>query len=777
MQKTPNLIRHIDEALESAKKNNRPPNVVDLFCQLLKEDKFQKLLARFGLNSEALVISLSERLSEVFPQVFEDCEIEYNQILAEAQESADDLGYGYFDTEHLFHEILNSSSTIRSFFAIHEIPVDDILKRTEDMVVLKESAVEKMADEMSTPDFPTINKYCKNLTEAYDESPKIFGREKEISSVLNILCRHKKGNVVLVGDAGVGRKSIIRGAIEKINSGKSSEVLKNKTFYQLDVTAIVAGASMFGAIENRFKNLADELEAHEDAVLVIPDFQVVSGGSFKEGPSDVSNFLKSILNRPNISCLATTTQSDYKKHIEKDQSMTNLFEVIKVEEPPKEEVRKIIVNSIQELEDCHYVDFSSESIDMVLELCEKFLPYRRFPEKAFDALDFIGAQVKNAHFTHPPELNNEWEKIMTWAEKVGGEIVQGSPEFNRLNKKMNSWAKKMNKWIDSTDRNIPTISPENVISTFAEKYKITENQLKQLKTSGIDGLAEKLKAAIFGQDHAIDKVCDVLLCSKVGLRDKNKPLGKFMFVGSTSVGKTQLTKELATYYFGDEKALLKLDMSEFSERFSASSLIGTTAGYIGYENGGRLTEFVKHTPSCVVLFDEIEKADRSVHNLLLQVMDDGYLTDGQGFKVDFTNTIVILTTNSGSEPPKSMGFNAEPSKDHHEKATKKDFAPEFRARVDEIVVFKDMDDKMMASILDKFISQSVEKLKASDISVVIEDSVRHTLLREIKSQNSHSREIQTTVRRKLDVPLAKYIVDKRPKTINVGVENEKIKIH
>jgi ATP-dependent Clp protease ATP-binding subunit ClpA len=262
----------------------------------------------------------------------------------------------------------------------------------------------------------------------------------------------------------------------------------------------------------------------------------------------------------------------------------------------------------------------------------------------------------------------------------------------------------------------------------------------------------------------------------VGLRDKNKPLGKFMFVGSTSTGKTETAKQLAANYFGDDKALLKLDMSEFSERFSASSLIGTTAGYVGYENGGRLTEFVKHTPSCVVLFDEIEKADTSVHNLLLQIMDDGYLTDGQGFRVDFTNTIIILTTNSGSEPPKSMGFNAQPSTDHHEKAAQKDFRPEFRARVDEIIVFKDMDEKMMTSILDKFIDQTIQKLKESDISVVIEDTVRHMLLKEIKSQNSHSREIQTTVRRKLDIPLAKYIIDKRPKIITVRVENNKIQI-
>lgn len=773
MQKTPNLSHHLEQASKTSQEHNRPNNVADLFSQLLKEGKFKNLLAAFGINAEAVGTSLSEKLPEVLPDFFKDCEAEYNEVLKEAEESARVLGFGFFDTEHLFHELLNSSATIKSFFAIYEFPTDKILEKTEDMLTLN-GGYSELAKELEEPDFPTIEKFCKNLSIDYGTEPeKTFGRGEEISNILDILCRHKKGNAILIGDPGVGRKSIIRGVIEKINSGKSSEVLREKTFYQIDVTAIVAGTSMFGSIESRFKNLTEELEAHGSAVLVIPDFQVVSGSGFKEGPSDVSNFLKSILARPNVSCLATTTQGDYKKHIEKDQSMTNLFEVIKVKEPTKEETRQILVNSIHELEECHYVEFPTETIDMVLDLCEKYLPYRRFPEKAFDTLDFLGARAKNEHFTHPPALHEEWLSII---DKVGPNLQKDSPEFDKLNRRLEKWSKKLNKWMEDTDKNVPIISPSQALSTFAEKHKITENQLKQLQTSGIDGLAGKLKAAIFGQDHAIDKVCDVLLCAKVGLRDKNKPLGKFMFVGSTSTGKTETAKQLAANYFGDEKALLKLDMSEFSERFSASSLIGTTAGYVGYENGGRLTEFVKHNPSCVVLFDEIEKADRSIHNLLLQIMDDGYLTDGQGFRVDFTNTIVILTTNSGSEPPKSLGFNAEISTDHHEKAAKKDFAPEFRARVDEIVVFKDIDDKMMTSILDKFLNQTVEKLKDSGVSVFVEDGVRQALLKEIKSQNSHSREIQTTVRRKLDVPLAKFIVDKRPKTINVKVENNKIEL-
>jgi len=773
MQKTPSLLYHLEQSEKSAKKNSRPNNVVDLFAQLLKESKFKFLLATFGIDADAVSASLLDKLPEVFPKIFEDCEEEYNSVLKEAQDSAETLGFGFFDTEHVFHEILNSSPTIRSYFGIYDYPIESILEKTSDMLTLKGNS-ESDDEESGKETFPTIERFCKNLSFEYGTEPqKIYGRAEEISNILDILCRHKKGNAVLIGDAGVGRKSIIRGVIEKINSGKSSEVLRAKTFFELDVTAVVAGTAMMGSIESRFRNLSEELASHGNAVLVIPDFQVVSGSGFKEGPSDVSNFLKSILARPNVSCLATVTQADYKKSIEKDQSMANLFEIIRVKEPTKEETRQILINSIHELEECHFAEFPPETIDMVLDLCEKFVPYRRFPEKAFDTLDFLGARSKNEHFTHPPKLHEEWQNII---DKVSPNMKENSPEFEKFNRKLEKWAKKLNKWMEQIEQNVPLITPQKALATFAEKHKITENQLKQLQTSGIDGLADKLKVAIFGQDHAIDKVCDVLLCSKVGLRDKNKPLGKFMFVGGTGLGKTQLSKDLAAHYFGDEKAILKLDMSEFSERFSSSSLIGTTAGYVGYENGGRLTEFVKHNPSCVVLFDEIEKADRSIHNLLLQIMDDGYLTDGQGFRVDFTNTIVILTTNSGSEPPKSLGFNVQPSTDHHEKAAQKDFAPEFRARVDEIVVFKDMSDEMMTNILNKFINQTVEKLRDSGVSVVIDSSVAPMLLKEIKAQNSHSREIQTSVRRKLDVPLAKFILDKRPKTINVKAENNKIEL-
>lgn len=307
---------------------------------------------------------------------------------------------------------------------------------------------------------------------------------------------------------------------------------------------------------------------------------------------------------------------------------------------------------------------------------------------------------------------------------------------------------------------------------FAAQYNLSENQLKQSHDNSMDTLADRLKINIFGQDEAINKTADILLCSKVGLREKNKPLAKLLFAGSTSCGKTLLAKQIASEYFGDEKALIKLDMSEFQDRYSITSLIGSTAGYIGYENGGRLTEFVKNNPSCVVLFDEIEKAHQDVCNLLLQIMDDGYLTDGQGSRVDFTNTIVVLTGNVGATGQKSsMGFNQGDAKtektEHFNKAINGHFKPEFIARVDEVIVFNPVDDTMMRQILNKSLEVTKENLRAQKIVLHIGDCLFEHLFTKVKREESHARNIQATVRRELDIPLAKFIVKERPEKINV----------
>ena len=773
----PQLESITQKANDRAKKFNRPQNVVDLLVEIVGIEKYRRLFQSFNLNPDAIIVSLG-KLPEVVPGCVETktAKKEYAQILKYSKDSANDLKFGFVDVEHVFHQLLNSSVTIRAWAEIAELPIDAIIERMQPWLSLENQGGEELMSQISQPDFPTLEQYCVNLNEkvANDDS-FCHGREKEINQILDIICRQKKSNVLLIGEPGVGRKTIVQGAIEKILSGGASEILKEKEFFLVELSKMMAGTAMFGSLESRFVNLIKEAEEHGQCVLVIDNFSQVFDNGVKGGPSEVANLLRPILDKSGVSVIGICTQGEYKK-VEKDQSALSRFEVVKVSEPSKEETRAILINSISELEYYHHVDLPVSTIDTILDLCEKFIPYRKFPEKAFDFLDHLGAKAKNKHFVRPESLTNLENKL---AETFDPTAEKDSPLYKKMESLIERYGKAFNKWMNKIDSTVPIISAQEAISTFAEKHGITENQLKQLKNSSVETIRERIKEQVFGQDHAIDKVMDVLLCSKVGLRDKNKPLAKFLFVGSSSVGKTEIGKQLALSFFGDEKNLLKLDMSEFQERGSASSMIGTSAGYIGYGDGGRLTEFVKHNANCVVLFDEVEKAHPDILNLMLQIMDDGYITDGQGYRIDFTNTIIIATSNVGAGAPKSSVGFIDSKKDGQGflDAVKKEFKPEWLARLDEIVVFNSMTDDMLQKILNKYLSSTVQKL-ATDITVIIDDSVKVSLLKKLKEEDSHARNVQATIRREIEVPLAKHIIQNRPKQITVtfDAENKQIRL-
>lgn len=776
LTQAPQLESIIQKANDRAKKFNRPQNVVDLLIEIVGLEKYRRLFQAFNLNPDGVVESLS-KLPEVVPGCVETATAkkEYAQILKYSKESAKDLKFGFVDVEHIFHQLLNSSVTIRAWAQIAELPIDAIIERMQPWLTLEGQRGEELSNEMLQPDFPTIEQYCINLNEkvANDDS-FCYGREKEINQILDIICRQKKSNVLLIGEPGVGRKTIVQGAIEKILSGGASEILKGKEFFLVEISKMMAGTAMFGSLESRFVNLIKEAEQHGQCVLVIDNLNQAFDGETKGSKSDIANLLRPILDKPGVSVIGICTQGEYKK-VEKESALSR-FEVIKVSEPSKEETRAILINSISELEYYHHVDLPVSTIDTILDLCEKFIPYKKFPEKAFDFLDHLGARAKNKHFVRPESLTKLENKL---AETFDPTAEKDSPLYKKMESLIERYGKAFNKWMNRVDTTVPVISAQEAVSTFAEKHGIPENQIKQLQNSNSETIRERIKEQVFGQDHAIDKVMDVLLCSKVGLREKNKPLAKFLFIGSTGTGKTEIGKQLALSFFGDEKNLLKLDMSEFQERGSASSMIGTSAGYIGYGDGGRLTEFVKHNANCVVLFDEVEKAHPDILNLMLQIMDDGYITDGQGYRVDFTNTIIIATSNIGAGAPKSSVGFIDSKKDGQGflDAVKKEFKPEWLARLDEIVVFNSMTDDMLQKILNKYLSSTIQKL-ASDILVTIDDSVKVSLLKKLKEEDSHARNVQATIRREIEVPLAKYIIQNRPKQITVtfDAENKQIRL-
>lgn len=771
----PNLTKLLNSAKALAAEENKPLTTVQLFCQIISSDlKIQKILERFDLSWKLIIGNISDSIPAAFPELFAEpaASEEVSEVIAMAEDRGEKDGF--VDVEHLLLSIC-SSSTVRAWMEFSDVfPTEKFVKEVEKLIDFTPEKQEEESEggENDGPP-PNMMRFCENISAEImmQDGPQIFGREKEISSILDTVVRAKKNNVLLVGDNGVGRKSICKGVAEKILNGRCSEFLQGKTVWQLDMTKFTAGASMYGALEARAESLARELDKEEDVILVIPNIHTTIGAGNREGSMDVANLIKPILCNPKIPVIGITTQADYKKFLEKDQSLVGSFEILKVEEPSKEEVRKILLESLQALQEYHLVNVEIPVLDEIINLCERYIPYKKFPEKAFDVLDALCAKTKNAAYTHPNDIIDLEDQI---SARIHPNLKQGTKEYAAIKKLENQWIKKIEKWGKKISNNSPVVSVKDLISAFAEKYKISENQLKQTQNTLPSDLADRLKEEVHGQNKAIEAVCDTLLCTKVGLRDTTKPLAKFLFVGSTSVGKSFLGKKISKYYFGDEKALLKIDMSEYQEKHSIATLTGAPPGFIGYEGGGKLTEYVKHNPSSVILFDEIEKAHPDVANILLQIMDDGCLTDAQGYRVDFTNTIIIITGNIGSgTQKKSMGFhNKMEEGENYLNEIKKHFRPEFLARLDDPIVFNELDNKAMLQILNDSLNKTKENLKTQKITLTIEPCLVNYLLEEAKAQNPHARNIQAIVRKTLEIPIAKKIMKDKPSIITAKINNK-----
>lgn len=780
MQFAPNLSRLISAATKSAQKKNQNLSTPELFIQLITSENHAKILQKLGLNIEAVCQSVSQ-IGIAFPPTVsgEDCEKEYNGVMSLAAEIAKKHGHDFIDVEHAMVAILEVGNSIRAWMAFlqeeQDFPTAEFHKQCNKLLEFDKPQKGQSQDEDSDDMPPHMQRFLVSITaDIAEKGQSIFGREKEISELANIVTRQRKNNALLIGDEGVGRKSICRGLAEKIMFGNVPDHLRFKTVYQLDCQKLVAGTSMFGAIEHRITSLVGELEsvAGSDSILVISSLPTSVG---KNQDSSLLNLLDPIFESDKIPVIVVCTQGEYKRH---EKELSN-FEQIKVSEPPKDETLKIVLNSIWKMQAHHMVGISFDAVNTVIDLCQRFLPYRKFPEKALDVLDTILADCKNKAYT-PPEniakIENEITKIALSYAIQGKTEEETRQKLSKLEKKFD---KSREKWENKILKNPPIVSTKDAISAFAAKYKIAESQIYQTVNGGLSDLADNLKKEVFGQDHVVDQVSDILLCTKVGLRDVTKPIAKFLFAGGTGTGKTYLSKQIAKHYFGDEKAYVKLDMSEFQERGAISGLIGTTAGYIGYENGGRLTEYVHHNPSCVVIFDEIEKAHQDVHNLLLQIMDDGCLTDGQGRKVDFTNTIVVLTTNQGSADNKrSMGFiNDKTAQSNFTESIKKAFKPEIIARLDDVFVFNDIDEKTSKQIIWCAVDKIISALKDQNIVLTVEEPVVDYLHKIVSADQSHARAVQGSVQKHLTTPISKLLLKQRPKAIAVSVESGEIKIN
>ena len=571
---------------------------------------------------------------------------------------------------------------------------------------------------------PVLDTFGTDLTRAAAEGKldPCVGREKEIQRIIEILGRRKKNNPILIGEPGVGKSAIVEGLAQMIVKHHTSPMLFNKRIYTLDMTGVVAGTKYRGQFEERLKALMKELEANPDVIVFIDEIHTIIGAGSTPGSMDAANIMKPALARGNVQCIGATTLDEYRNSIEKDGALERRFQKVQVEPTTNDETLQILHNIKDRYEHHHHVTYTDEALMACVKLTDRYVTDRFMPDKAIDALDETGSRVHLANAQIPPEITEKEKEIANVKEKkqqaVKNQNYELAAGYRDRQLKLETELKELNdRWSKGESEERHVVDAEQVAEVVAMMTGVPAQRMAEQEGIRLKGMAQELKNAVIAQDKAIDKMVKAIQRNRVGLKDPNHPIGVFMFLGPTGVGKTYLAKKLAEFMFGSSDALIRIDMSEYTESFNTSRLIGAPPGYVGYEEGGQLTERVRRHPYSIVLLDEIEKAHGNVFNLLLQVLDEGRLTDGNGRFVDFRNTVIIMTSNAGTRQLKDfgrgVGFSAsgstglmlnEQDKEHArsivQKALSKQFSPEFLNRLDEIITFDQLDLDAIKKIID-----------------------------------------------------------------------------
>lgn len=635
-----------------------------------------------------------------------------------------------------------------------------------------------------------LKKFAKNLNEMAEAGKidPVIGREDEVERVIQILLRRTKNNPILIGDPGVGKTAIIEGLAQRIVDGKVPFVMKEKTIVSLDLASMIAGTKYRGDFEDRLKKLFGELEQREDVVLFIDEFHMVLGAGASEGSMDAANILKPILAKGDIQIIGATTIDEYRKHVEKDQALTRRMQPVHVEEPNKDDTIKIIEGLKDKYEDHHKVEITDEAIKAAVDLSQRYIQDRFLPDKAIDVIDEACSKERIKNYKENKNQVSKKEILDKLIEEKNMAInEQNFEKAASLRDQINETREKLEKEKEEnkTDLKISFDEVAKIVSSWSKVpiTKLTEDEKQKYMDLDID-----LKKEVIGQDKAIDKISHAIKRARVGLKDPKKPIGSFIFVGPTGVGKTYLAKSLAKNLFGDMDNLIRMDMSEYMEKFAVSRLVGSPPGYVGYEEGGQLTEAVRKNPYSVILFDEIEKAHPDIFNLLLQILDDGRLTDGQGRTVDFKNTIIIMTSNVGvsslNQNPK-IGFGTgdlekeidDSNKEIINKAIKNAFAPEFLNRLDDIIMFNSLDKNAIKEITKILLDETKERLKNLGIEINYNKRVVDLLSEGGFSKEYGARPLERHITNKIDNQLAEEILEgklSKDMKINLTVKEGKI---
>lgn len=624
---------------------------------------------------------------------------------------------------------------------------------------------------------PVLDNFGRDLTKMAEEGKldPVVGREKEIERVSQILSRRKKNNPILIGEPGVGKSSIAEGLALRIVQRKVSRVLFNKRVVTLDLASLVAGTKYRGQFEERMKAVMNELEKSPDVILFIDEIHTIIGAGGASGSLDASNMFKPALARGEIQCIGATTLDEYRQYIEKDGALERRFQKVIVEPATQEESLQILNNIKAKYEDHHNVRYTDEALKACVTLTARYLTDRHLPDKAIDALDEAGSRVHITNINVPQNILDIEQKIEDIKELknqvVRSQKYEEAAKLRDTEKQLQNQLEAAKKaWEEETKQNRVTVTEDNVAEVVAMMSGVPVQRVSQNEGEKLVKMGELLKGKVIGQDDAVAKVVKAIQRNRAGLKDPNKPIGSFIFLGPTGVGKTQLAKVLARYLFDNDEALIRIDMSEYMEKFAVTRLIGAPPGYVGYEEGGQLTEKVRRRPYSVVLLDEIEKAHPDVFNMLLQVLDDGQLTDSLGRKIDFKNTIIIMTSNIGARQLKDFGTGvgfgtnakAENADDHAkgvvENALKKAFAPEFLNRIDDVIMFNSLSREDIHKIIDIELNHLFSRVNNLGYTIKITDAAKDYIVEKGYDQQYGARPLKRAIQKYLEDPMAEEII-------------------
>ena len=648
-------------------------------------------------------------------------------------------------------------------------------------------------------DTPVIDTFSTDLTRTAAEGKldPIVGRDKEIQRIIQILSRRKKNNPVLIGDPGVGKSAIAEGLAMRILNKKVPRVLANKRIVALDLASIVAGTKYRGQFEERVKAILNEMQKHPEIILFIDELHTMVGAGGASGSLDAANMLKPALARGDLQCIGATTLDEYREHIEKDAALERRFQKILVEPTSIAETEEILNNIKFKYEEHHHVQYTSEAIRACVKLTERYIADRSFPDKAIDALDEAGSRVHIANINVPnqiTEIERRIEEVKT--EKKNAANFQNYEKAAELRNEERSLTESLKRaqleWDNELEQNRQIVDEDKVAEVIAMMTNVPVQRIAQNEGARLIEMPTAIKGKVIGQDEAIEKVVKAIRRNRAGLKDPGKPIGTFIFLGPTGVGKTQLAKVLAQYLFDTSENLIRIDMSEYMEKFAVSRLIGAPPGYVGYEEGGQLTEKVRRRPYSVLLLDEIEKAHPDVFHILLQLLDEGQLTDGLGRKVDFRNTIVIMTSNIGSRDLKEfgqgLGFATTANRERSiqanvrsivEKALKRTFAPEFLNRIDDIVMFNPLDKDAIFKIIDIELEKLYKRLSDMGFKPELSDEAKNFIAEQGYDPQFGARPLKRSIQRHLEDTMAEAIIRDSATTgdiLKVDLDKEKKEI-